>query len=257
MCYNVLSLLLEERIKTLTLPSEMKTLGTYPHTFRNYNLNPKGVLVSNIVHIQKNDLVVSIQDMADFSGTESRSIENLIRTHSVHFEKLGLETKLKGKYRDFKSQLFNEPQATFLITLMRNTTQVTNFKISLVMEFYRMRELLCEVTRTQLQIQKSTIQELKQNRYAKPKDGDYQLVDRIRQDYNISCSTQYLNFLLVGEGLMDIEYHQVAHYVSTSNVVKNGKSPTVFVSALLDIVDDVGIKRGLGFEDINQRLDLR
>jgi len=127
--------------------------------------------MKNIVHIQKNDLVVSIQDMAKFSNTESRSIENLVRTHSEHFEKLGLVVKQKGKYRDFKSQLFNEPQATFLITLMRNTKKVTDFKISLVMEFYRMREQLCEVNRIQLETAHKEIKHLQLNKRKRYRHG--------------------------------------------------------------------------------------
>jgi len=100
----------------------------------------------------------------------------------------------------------------------------------------------------------TTIKELKEKTYAKPRSGDYQVVDRIRQDYKIACSSEYLNALLVGQRFMEVEYHQVRKYISCSPDVKDGSTPTVFVKTLLDIVDDMDIPRGLGHEDINQRL---
>lgn len=43
--------------------------------------------------------------------------------------------------------ILNEPQATFLITLFRNTDIVINFKSELVAEFWRMREILSDLSR--------------------------------------------------------------------------------------------------------------
>jgi len=48
--------------------------------------------------------------------------------------------------RGRKEQIYdlNETQATFLITLLRNTETVVAFKLALVQEFYRMRRFLME-----------------------------------------------------------------------------------------------------------------
>ena len=46
----------------------------------------------------------------------------------------------------------NESQATYLITLFRNTDIVRQFKLELVKEFWRMREILSQPNR-QLDIQ--------------------------------------------------------------------------------------------------------
>ncbi len=124
--------------------------------------------MKSIVHIQKNDLVVSIQDMADFSGNDYRSIRDLVRKNEISFGKLGLSLP---KELRFKSVLLNEPQATFLITLMKNTKIVTEFKLSLVMEFYRMREQLCEVNRIQLETAHKEIKQLQVKRLKTYKDG--------------------------------------------------------------------------------------
>jgi len=113
--------------------------------------------MKHMVTIQKNDLVVTLQDMADFSGTDYTSVRRLLRNHSESFKILGLDLP---RQVDFKSTLLNEPQATFLITLMKNNTVVTRFKLQLVMEFYRMRETLCEVNRVQLETAQKEIKQL-------------------------------------------------------------------------------------------------
>ena len=99
-----------------------------------------------MVQIQNNDLVVSIQDVANFSKTKYDSVRDLLTRNRKSFEILDLRLP---KESDFKSVLLNEPQATFLLTLMRNTSIVTRFKLQLVMDFYAMREKLCEVNRVQ------------------------------------------------------------------------------------------------------------
>ncbi len=193
--------------------------------------------MQNIVHIQKDDLVVSIKDMAKFSNTESRSIENLIRTHTKHFERLGLITKTKGKYRDFKSQFFNEPQAVFLITLMRNTKEVTEFKINLVMEFYRMREQLCEVNRIQLETAHNEIKQLQVKRMKTYKDG-FMSLNKYMKENNIELTKETAWSMLV-------KYDIVEHRdILTSKVFltddsfgrQNGDAVIEFNSRSLDLI---------------------
>ncbi|MEW8229116.1 MAG: Rha family transcriptional regulator [Candidatus Thiodiazotropha endolucinida] len=47
-----------------------------------------------------------------------------------------------GAGRHTKYALLTEPQATLLLTFMRNSPKVKYFKVLLVKEFYRMREQL-------------------------------------------------------------------------------------------------------------------
>lgn len=60
------------------------------------------------VKIQNNDLFVSIQDMADFSGNKYDSIRDLLKRNEQSFNALNLS--LPKEY-DFKSVRLNEPQA--------------------------------------------------------------------------------------------------------------------------------------------------
>jgi len=74
----------------------------------------------------------------------------LIDTHKKRFERWGTM-----RFRDLKSEnplggrptriaLLNEQQATFLITLLRNSETVLDFKSELVDQFFKMRQILMQ-----------------------------------------------------------------------------------------------------------------
>jgi len=119
-------------------------------------------------------------------------------------------------------------------------------------------KVLCEKERDHfektLESKDRTIKKLKEHIYAKPRKGDFQVVDRIRQDYKIQCSTKMLNELLVREGYMVEEEVVKMQYFSNSPYVQNGKVPTVYTQKLLDLVDEENIARDIGPEDIAPRL---
>ncbi len=158
--------------------------------------------MNNIVHIQKNDLVVSIQDMADFSGNDYRSVQTLMRKKEKSFEKLGLFLPAKAQgISDFKSLILNEPQATFLITLMKNNEIVTEFKLSLVMEFYRMREQLCEVNRIQLETAHQEIKQLQVKRLKTYSHG-FMSLRKYLKDNEINLTEETAWSLLLAYGVV-------------------------------------------------------
>lgn len=90
-------------------------------------------------------------------GTDNQheSVLNMISKYEKEFLQLG-----KLKFSDFKSGnpkggrpiklcLLNEPQATFLMTLLRNNEITVAFKLELVKEFYQMRTLIREKQSTE------------------------------------------------------------------------------------------------------------
>lgn len=86
--------------------------------------------------------------IAEGTGVEHRAVIQLIATHKKHFEELGRVTfqmlpfDTKGGIQKVKICRLNEQQATFLITLMRNTPVVVEFKKELVKQFFEMREFI-------------------------------------------------------------------------------------------------------------------
>ncbi|MCS8585796.1 Rha family transcriptional regulator [Leuconostoc mesenteroides] len=95
--------------------------------------------------------------ISEYSGVDLDSINRLTRTHKDRLQKFGslrYELKKLEDKTDFKSVLskqrsskiwkYNEQQATVLITYLRNTDKVLDFKDALVSAFYNMKHELDE-----------------------------------------------------------------------------------------------------------------
>lgn len=104
--------------------------------------------MKNLVTLHGKNIVTNSLIIAEGTDNEHRSIIRLIQRYEEKFNRWG-----KVRFVDLKSEnplggrpttvaLLNEPQATFLITLLRNTDVVLDFKSELVDQFYKMREIL-------------------------------------------------------------------------------------------------------------------
>lgn len=93
----------------------------------------------------------STEIIANGVGVQHKSVLELIRRYSGDFEEFGplaFETR-KGRplphggfAKATEFAMLNEPQATLLMTFMRNKPKVVEFKVRLVKEFFRMRDEL-------------------------------------------------------------------------------------------------------------------
>ncbi|HHV09769.1 MAG TPA: Rha family transcriptional regulator [Clostridiales bacterium] len=85
--------------------------------------------------------------IAEGTGINHRRIKDAIRKYSDRLMRFGLlgahQTESTGGRPEEIFDL-NEEQATFLITLLKNTDKVVDFKTELVRQFYAMRRLLQE-----------------------------------------------------------------------------------------------------------------
>lgn len=103
----------------------------------------------------KDEPYTTAEVIAEFSGVDLDSINRLTRTHKERLEKFGKlkyslkvledKTDLKSvlsKQRSSKVWKYNERQATVLITYLRNTEQVLDFKDALVNAFYNLKQEL-------------------------------------------------------------------------------------------------------------------
>lgn len=99
-----------------------------------------------LVFIQKNDVFTNSKIIASGAGVSHKQLKKVIRNHKQDIEFFG---KLSVAYvtestggRPEEIQPLNEQQATFVITLLKNTPKVLDFKKELVRQFYLMREEL-------------------------------------------------------------------------------------------------------------------
>lgn len=107
----------------------------------------------NIVEDSEGDLRVSSLTIAARTENQHASVMRIIREHQVELEQFGLvgfeiAPRPAGMHGggDSTYALLNEPQSTLLMTFMRNSPVVVEFKVELVKQFYRMRQALTKPT---------------------------------------------------------------------------------------------------------------
>ncbi len=109
--------------------------------------------MSNIVFIEPNKIdsipFTTSDVIAEYTQNNYRSVQRIIEKHINRLETFGrvrfqiTPFATKGGVQDKKIYELNEPQATLLITFLKNTDIVADFKTELVRQFYQMRaELL-------------------------------------------------------------------------------------------------------------------
>lgn len=104
--------------------------------------------MEELVFIRRNDAFTDSLVLANGTGIAHRKIKESIRKHKKKLKEFG---SLSAPYRAESTggrpeeyYLLNEAQATFLVTLLKNTDTVVDFKAELVKQFYLMRKILAE-----------------------------------------------------------------------------------------------------------------
>ena len=103
--------------------------------------------MNELVVIKGNDTFTDSLKIAEGTGYDHHSITRKIRDYYSNFEELGKvgyhnQPLVSGQNQ--KIYLLNEPQASFLLTMLDNRDRVRLFKLALVKEFYRMRQFIHE-----------------------------------------------------------------------------------------------------------------
>ena len=104
--------------------------------------------MTNLITIENQTPVVSLDTIANFSGIDTKSTKSLIRTYKSKLEDLvGTEfEEISGRSEiDWNKVRLNEDAASFLLTLMKNSDTVVEFKFALIKQFKNMRNELTEM----------------------------------------------------------------------------------------------------------------
>ena len=105
----------------------------------------------NIIEHSDGDLRVSSLIIAGRTNVQHKNVMDLVRSYAdelAEFGPLAFETRMGvalpqgGFAKATEYALLNEHQATLLITFMRNSAIVREFKLELVKQFYAMRQAL-------------------------------------------------------------------------------------------------------------------
>ncbi len=104
--------------------------------------------IESLVVVVNGEPLAATDVIARGMKAQHASTIKLVRKHMetlICFGDIRFEIRKSGG-RPTEVALLNEQQAALLISMMRNSTQVLAFKVSLVREFYRMRDALQQRT---------------------------------------------------------------------------------------------------------------
>lgn len=105
-----------------------------------------------LVEVRENDVFTNSKVIAEGTENKHEAVQKIISKYSRDIEDFGAlrfemrvlkHENYRGSTRE-KIYLLNEEQATFVITLLRNSKVVVKFKKELVRQFYAMRKFLIE-----------------------------------------------------------------------------------------------------------------
>lgn len=99
-----------------------------------------------LIEVRKNNIFTNSKIIADGTGNKHHAIRELIKKYKSDIEDFGTLLILNEEStggRPMEVYLLNEEQATFVVTLLRNSKVVVNKK-ELVRQFYTMRQILME-----------------------------------------------------------------------------------------------------------------
>lgn len=102
--------------------------------------------MNNLVKIDGEKAFTTSLIIAEGLELEHRAVIRLVRTYREDINDISLKTlemtKIKTAGRSFEIAILDEPQATFIITLMKNSKLVVKFKKRLIQEFFKQRETI-------------------------------------------------------------------------------------------------------------------
>lgn len=108
--------------------------------------------IQNLVIVVDGEPLASTETIAKGMSQQHASAMKLLRRYKSRLERFGpirFEIRLgKRGGKPAEYALLNEPQSAVLISLMKNSERVVDFKVDLVAEFYRMRDALNQRAQT-------------------------------------------------------------------------------------------------------------
>lgn len=100
-----------------------------------------------LVELKKDEVFTNSKVIAEGTGNQHHAVRELIKKYRSEIEEFGTLSILNEEStggRPMEVFYLNEEQATFVITLLRNSKVVVKFKKELVRQFYAMRKFLLE-----------------------------------------------------------------------------------------------------------------
>jgi len=179
--------------------------------------------MNELIILKNNDVFTTSLVIAEGTGNDHHAIQQLLNRYKEDFEDFGklLFTHLKcvnkseTRGRKQKIYLLNEQQATLLMTYLKNTEIIRNFKKELVKQFYQMRQILLE---KQTELWQNTRIETKANRLRET-DEIKALVAYAKENGSKNAEKYYITFSNLANKAVGLDSNQ--RNIATTNQLNN------------------------------------
>lgn len=205
--------------------------------------------MGEIVYLKKDDVFTDSLVISLGTGVEHRKLKQAIRKYKNQIEGFGklyapCQAESTGG-RKTEYYLLNEAQATFLITLLKNTEQVVRFKVELVKQFYEMRKFIAE------RHTKEWIETRQQGKLTRKAETDVikELVEYAKEQGSTHSDMLYMTYSKLANTLAGVKDRDQATVMQLNNL-------SIFENIILQMIRS-GIDKGLGYKDIYKECKAR
>lgn len=178
--------------------------------------------MNNLVELKGSEIFTTSLVISEGTQVKHRSVQKTVDTHIKRLERFGkvrFEITPSASGQNQKVYILNEEQATLLITFLKNTDIVADFKVELVRQFYAMRRLLLE---RQTQTWQETRYQGKLTRKAET-DVIKQLVEYAKDQGSQNADKLYLTYTKLANKMAGVASRDSANVMQLNhlNVIEN------------------------------------
>ena len=207
--------------------------------------------MSALCEIKGNEVFTTSLKIAEGTGVEHRAIMQLLKTHSGRKTLSTFEmSKVSRGGRPVEFAMLNEIQTTFLITLMRNSDIVVEFKEKLTQEFFRQRETIAQLVRQQKDPNWQNVRSDGKHVYLQKTDIIKQFVNYAKAQGSTSAERYYSNLATMeNKALFFIEskYKNMREIMTIKQLMQIATADQVVEKAIQE-----GMDQELHYKDIYQ-----
>lgn len=177
--------------------------------------------MKELILLKNNDIFTTSLVIAEGTNVKHKNIKELVSKYENDLKDFGKVRVLNatldtnGGVQKISYYLLNEQQATFLMTLLRNTKIVVEFKKELVKQFYQMRQILLE---KQTVLWQNTRIEAKVNRL-KETDEIKALVAYAKENGSRNADKYYITFSNLANKAVGLDSNQRS--IATTSQLNN------------------------------------
>lgn len=173
--------------------------------------------MKELVTINGTDIFTDSKVIADGTNNKHKNVKELISKYQLELKEFGTLSVLNEESTGGRPEQYyqlNEEQATFLITLLRNSKKVVAFKKELVRQFYEMRRFILEKQTS------AWIETRKQGKLTRKSETDVikQLVEYAKNQGSEHSEKLYMTYSKLANKMAGVSDRENATVVQLNNL---------------------------------------